>query len=123
MTDPHDDRYQRGLRNLAALNPEANADILAPLGDLGQYIVEYAFGDIYNRPGLTLRERSMLTIGMLTVLGRWPQLKVHIGNGLRIGLTAQEIEEIILHTTPYAGFPTAIDAMQLLRAVLDEPPP
>lgn len=118
MTD--DSRYQRGLERLAELNPNASAEILAPLGDLGRYVLEYAYGDVYSRPGLSLRERLMLTIGMLTVLGRWPQLKIHIGNGLRVGLTPQEIEEVILQSTLYAGFPTAIDAMQLLQAVLAE---
>jgi 4-carboxymuconolactone decarboxylase len=117
---PDDNRYQRGSDKLAELNPAASAEILAPLGDLGRYILEYGYGDVYSRPGLALRERLMLTIAMLTVLGRWPQLKIHIGNGLRIGLTAQEIEEIILQSTLYAGFPTAIDAMQLLQVVLAE---
>jgi 4-carboxymuconolactone decarboxylase len=120
MTPHDDDRYQRGLDKLAELNPQASAEILAPLGDLGRYILEYGYGDIYSRPGLNLRERLLLTIAMLTVLGRWPQLKIHIGNGLRVGLTPGEIEEVILQSTLYAGFPTAIEAMQLLQAVLAE---
>jgi len=91
------------------------------LGDLGRYIVEFSFGDIYSREGLSLRDRQIATVAMLTVLGgREPQLRLHLGAALNVGLSAQEIEEIILHTVSYAGFPTAINAMRLLQDVFAE---
>jgi len=115
------ERYQRGLAKLSEVDGRAGEEIVAPLGDLGRYIVEFAFGDIYSREGLSLRDREIATVAALTVMGgREPQLKVHIGAALNVGLTAEEIEEIILQTVPYAGFPTAINALTLLKTVKAE---
>lgn len=111
-------RFEQGLKKLFEVDGSAGIDITNNLGDLGRYIVEYAFGDIYSRDKLTLREREIATIAMLTCLGgREPQLNVHINAGLNVGLTYEEIEEIIIQTTPYAGFPTAINAMNVLKQV------
>jgi 4-carboxymuconolactone decarboxylase len=108
-------RYERGLARLAEVDGEAGERVVAALGDLGRYIVEFAFGDIYNREGISLREREIATVAALTALGgREPQLRVHMEAALHVGLSLQEIEEIILQTVPYAGFPTAINAMNLL---------
>lgn len=112
-------RYERGLRRLAEIDGAAGAEVVAPLGDLGRYIVEFAFGDISSRDGLGLREREMVTVAVLTVLsGRERQLEVHLGGALNVGVSASELEEVIIQTVPYAGFPTAINALQLLRAVV-----
>lgn len=112
-------RYQRGLAKLAEVDGTAGEEVVAPLGDLGRYIVEFAFGDIYSRGGLSLREREIATVAMLTAQGgRDPQLSVHIGAALSVGLTPEEVEEIILQTVPYAGFPTAINGLTLLRQVV-----
>lgn len=112
-------RYQRGLAKLAEVDGTAGEEVVAPLGDLGRYIVEFAFGDIYSRGGLSLREREIATVAMLTAQGgRDPQLCVHIGAALNVGLTPEEVEEIILQTVPYAGFPTAINSLTLLRQVM-----
>ncbi len=109
-------RYQRGLAKLAEVDGKAGEEVVAPLGDLGRYIVEFAFGDIYSRPGLSLREREIATVAMLTALGgREPQLRVHIQAALNVGLSRQEVEEIIIQTVPYAGFPTAINALNTLK--------
>jgi 4-carboxymuconolactone decarboxylase len=115
----HDDtRYTRGLAKLAEVDGRAGEEVVAPLGDLGRYIVEFAFGDIYSRGTLTLKERELISVAILTVLaGREPQLRVHLGAALNVGLTVEEIEETILQTVPYAGFPTAINAMNLLKQV------
>lgn len=116
-------RFERGLRKLAEVDGQAGEDIVAPLGDLGRYIIEFAFGDIYSRDGLSLREREIATVAMLTVLGgREPQLRVHMGAALNVGLTPQEIEEVIIQTVPYAGFPTAINALTLLTEILSNNP-
>ena len=112
-------RYRRGLAKLAEVDGSAGAEVVEPLGDLGRYIVEFAFGDIYSRDGLSLRDRELATVAVLTAMGgREPQLRVHLGAGLNVGLTAQELEEVIIQTVPYAGFPTAINALNLLREVV-----
>ncbi|MCB0223454.1 MAG: carboxymuconolactone decarboxylase family protein [Anaerolineae bacterium] len=119
MPTNKDSRYERGLKKLAEVDGQAGTEVVAPLGDLGRYIVEFAFGDIYSRDSLNLREREIATVAMLTALGgREPQLRVHLKAALNVGLTPEEIEEIILQTIPYAGFPTAINAMNLWKAVM-----
>ena len=112
-------RYERGLAKLAEVDGSAGQEVVGPLGDLGRYIVEFAFGDIYSRDGLSLRDREIATVALLTGLGaREPQLRVHLAAGLNVGLTAQELEEIVIQTVPYAGFPTAINALNALRDVV-----
>jgi 4-carboxymuconolactone decarboxylase len=114
-------RFERGKVRLAEVDGTAGEEVVTPLGDLGRYIVEFAFGDIYSRDGLSLRDRELATVAALTAMGgREPQLKVHVGAALNVGLTRDEIEETILQTVPYAGFPTAINAMNALKEVLGE---
>ena len=115
------DRFERGLKKLQEVDGNAGIEITENLGDLGKYVVEFAFGDIYSREGLSLRDREIATIAMLTALGgREPQLEVHINGGLNVGLTAKEIEEIIIQTVAYAGFPTAINGMNVLKKIQAE---
>lgn len=114
-------RFERGSQKLKEVDGNVGEDIVAPLGDLGRYIVEFAFGDIYSRDGLTLREREIATVAMLTVLaGREPQLRVHLNAALNVGLSYEEIEEVIIQTVPYSGFPTAINALNLLKEITAE---
>lgn len=112
------ERFERGLKKLYEVDGSDGMAVVEKLGDLGTYITEFAFGDIYSRDGLTLREREIATIAMLTCLGgREPQLNVHLHAGLNVGLTKEELEEIIIQTVPYAGFPTAINALNLLKTL------
>ena len=115
------DRYERGLKKMSEVYGVDGGEVVAPLRDLGRYMVEFPYGDIYSRPGLALRDREIATTAMLTALGgREPQLRVHFAAALNVGLTPDELEEIIIHTVVFAGFPTAINAMNLLHAVLSE---
>jgi len=106
------------MAKLAEIDGKAGEETVGRLGDLGRYIAEFAFGDVYSREGLGLRDRELATVAALTAMGgREPQLRLHIGAALNVGLTAEEIEEVIIQTVPYAGFPTAINAMSLLGEV------
>ena len=116
------DRFEQGLENLRKIDGEAGQKVIDSLQDispdLARYTIEYPFGDIYARPGLGLREREMATIAALTAMGTaQPQLKVHIQAGLNVGVTKTEIEEIIIQMSVYAGFPAALNAMQVAREV------
>lgn len=116
-----DDRHERGLAALEALTGRPAEEALENLGELGRYIAEFAYGDIHSRGGLGTRERQIATIAMLTALGgRERQLRLHIEGALNVGLTSTEIEEVIIHTVPYAGFPGAINAVTLLKAIVAE---
>ncbi len=84
---------------------------------LDTYVTSYCFGDIWAREGLTRKTRSMLTIAMLLVLGREPELKAHIRGGLANGVTWDEISEILLHAAAYAGIPQAVTGLRCAREV------
>lgn len=119
------DRYARGWQNLQAVDAEAGKRVIEGLQDiapdLGRYIVEFAFGDVYNRPGLNLKLRGIATIAALTALGTAaPQLKVHVNAGLNVGLTPDEIVEVITHLAVYAGFPAALNGIAVAREVFAE---
>ncbi|HDX8836806.1 TPA: carboxymuconolactone decarboxylase family protein [Klebsiella oxytoca] len=80
--------------------------------DFARYLIEFPFGDIYARPGLDLRSREIATIAALTALGNAaPQLKVHIAAGLNVGLTQEEMTEVIMQMAVYAGFPAALNGL------------
>jgi len=118
-----DERYQRGLVKLAEVDGEAGERVIESLADLapdlGRYIVEFAFGDLYSRPGLDLRSREIATVAALTAMGTArPQLEVHLGAALNVGCTRAELVEVILQMSAYAGFPAALNGIAALRAAL-----
>jgi 4-carboxymuconolactone decarboxylase len=89
-------RYQRGWQKITEVDGEAGQQVIESLKDiapdLGGYIIEFAFGDIYTRPGLDLKSREIATIAALTALGNaQSQLKLHIHGGLNVGCTREEI--------------------------------
>ena len=86
--------------------------------DFAQYLIEFPFGDIYSRPGLDLRSREIATVAALTALGNAaPQLKVHIGAALHVGLTQDEIIEVIMQMAVYAGVPAALNGLFAAKEV------
>ena len=109
-------RLERGKRALAEIDGEAGHNVIAALADIApdfaNYIFEFPFGDIYCRHGLDLRAREVATIAALTAMGTaTPQLKIHIEAGLNVGLTKDEITEIIMQMAVYAGFPAALNGL------------
>jgi len=120
----HTQRYQQGWNRLLQVDSTAGERVIASLQhispDLGRYIVEFGFGDVYCRPGLSLQQRELATIAALTALGHaGPQLKVHIAAGMHVGLSRQEIHEVILQMAVYAGFPAALNGMFAAQEVFD----
>ena len=114
-------RYERGLKRMSEVYGVDVGEFVAALGDVGRYMVEFPYGDIYSRPGLAVRDREIATIAMLTALGgREPQLRVHMASALNVGLTVDELYEIIIHTVIFAGFPTAINALSVLGDFLSQ---
>lgn len=86
--------------------------------DFARYLIEFPFGDIYSRPGLDLRSREIATIAALTAMGNAaPQLKVHIEAGLNVGLSRDEITEVIMQMAVYAGFPAALNGLFAAKEV------
>ena len=116
------ERYQRGWDKLREIDGEAGERVVASLADIApdfaRLLIEFPFGDIYCRPGLGLRDREIATIAALTALGNAaPQLKVHIEAGLNVGLSPDEIVEVIIQMAVYAGFPAALNGLFAAKEV------
>lgn len=88
--------------------------------DLARFVVQFAYGDIYTRPGIEQRARHIATVSSLVTLGGCePQLEVHVGSALDGGMAALEVVETVLHLVPYVGFPRALNAIAVIRRVLE----
>jgi 4-carboxymuconolactone decarboxylase len=96
---------------------QRTTEFTAPFQD---FITRYAWGSVWTRPGLERRERSMITLAVLTALGRENEIEMHVRGALRNGLSAQEIGEVLLHTAVYAGVPAANAAYAIAQRVIAE---
>jgi len=85
-----------------------------------ELITRYAWGDVWSRPGLDRRSRSMITLAALTAVRAEGELELHVRAALRNGLTPEEISEVLLHTAVYAGVPAANAAFAVAQRVLEE---
>ena len=96
----------------------ANADDFnRPMQEL---VTQYCWGDVWNRPGLSRRDRSLLNLAMLTALDRPHELKLHVKGALNNGVTPDEIREVFLQTAIYCGVPAAIDSFRSAREVFKD---
>ena len=116
------ERYDRGLKALSAIDGHAGENVVNSLADIAPdfatYLIEFPFGDIYSRSGLDLRAREIATIAALAALGNAaPQLKVHIEAGLKVGLSREEIVEVMMQMAVYAGFPAALNGLFAAKEV------
>ena len=123
MTDD-DDLLAKGRAVQAQLWPQVAS---APTGafpaaelapDFYRYVAETAFGMIWSRPGLALRDRSLVTVAQLAALGRTDELRVHLRGARNIGLSREELVEVLMHTAVYAGVPAANTALGVAAEVL-----
>ena len=88
--------------------------------DFSRVTMGNLFGDIWSRPGLVLRDRSMITVATLIALGRENELKLHLRGALNVGITREQIQEMILHLAHYAGWPVAVGAGRVAQEVFAE---
>lgn len=86
---------------------------------LAELSANVLFGDVWERPGLSKRDRSLITVAMLTALYRTDQLRGHMRRALDNGVTKEEIGEVITHVAFYSGWPTAANAVQVAKQVFD----
>jgi 4-carboxymuconolactone decarboxylase len=127
QAETNEARYQRGLTALNQISKSSGEAVvnsfedIAP--DLGRYIVEFAYGDVFSRPNLDLKTRELATVGALTGLNTTASelpLKVHVNGALNVGADRQEIIEAIMHMIPYVGFVKVLQAMTLAEEVFKE---
>jgi 4-carboxymuconolactone decarboxylase len=83
-----------------------------------EHITRAAWGDVWQRPGLDLKTRSLITVAMLTALGKQNELKGHVRGALNNGATVEEIQEVLLHATIYCGVPSAVEAFRSANEVV-----
>ena len=124
------ERHQRGLDRMMELVSAEQSNTFDHVklvefyksldADLSDYIVSFAFGDIYSRTSLTKQEQTMVTISTLVALGTEPQLKLHINVGFNVGLTKEKIVGALIHCIPYIGFPRVLNALTLVKEVMTE---
>lgn len=95
---------ERILARLSALDP-----------DLMAYVRDFAYGEVYERPGLDLKTRELVACALLVSLGSPPELRTHLRGALRAGATEQELRETLLLCIPYLGFPRTVAAFEVLR--------
>ncbi len=88
--------------------------------DIARMAIEFAFGDVWSRPGLERKQRSIVVISILIALDKPAELKNHVRFGLNNGLTVDELQEILIQTVPYVGFPAIAEATTATIEVLRE---
>ena len=119
-----EDRFEKGMSILKITNEETIEDIFKELEDiapdLGRFIVEFPYSEIYTRNEVDLKTRELCTVAALTSIGTIPQLKDHINAALAVGNTPREIVEIIMQMSAYCGFPKSINAMMAAKEVFIE---
>ena len=120
-----EDRFERGRKILYEIHAENGHKAIERMKetspDFARYVQEYAYGDIYARPGLDLRSRQIATLSALIALGfAERELHAHIQAGLKHGLSKDEILEIIIQMSVYAGFPAAVNALHAAEKVFAE---
>lgn len=116
------ERYITGQKMLQQVDGKGGDAVVESLKeiapDFARYLIEFPFGDIYSRPGLDLRSREIATVAALTALGNAaPQLKVHIAAALHVGVTQEEIIEVMMQMAVYAGFPAALNGIFAAKEV------
>ena len=120
-----EDRYEQGMRVRREVLGDAHVDravdntteFTAPFQE---FITEYAWGTIWTRDQIDRRSRSMITLAVLTALGREHEIAMHVRAAIGNGLTREEISEVLLHTAVYAGVPASNRAFAIAQQALDE---
>ncbi len=121
----HKERYDSGLKTRRdVLGAEWVDKSMAGVDDFNREFTEllntYCWNDVWNRPGLPRKTRSVLNLGMLTALGKEHELKLHLNGALNNGLTKDEIKEVLLQTAIYCGVPAAVVAFRCAREVFKD---
>lgn len=116
-------RFETGMEQLKQIDGAGGEAVIQSLAgiapDVGRYIVEFAFGEIYPRAGLSLQERELITItSLLTAGGCEPQLAVHIKGALNVGVSKEKIVEAFTQCIPYVGFPRVLNALFTAKEIL-----
>lgn len=117
--------FEAGLKTRREVLGDAYVDAALKNADgfnqpLQELVTQYCWGDVWNRPGLDRKARSLLNLGMLAALNRGHELRIHIRGAINNGLTKEEIREVFLQAAIYCGVPSAVDSFRAAREVFAE---
>ncbi len=120
-----DQQFEDGLRMRKQVMGEAFVEkafsnLDAFTGPLQEFVTRQAWGTVWQREGLDLKTRSLITLSMLTALGRAQEIRGHVRGAINNGASMKEIQEVLLHASVYCGMPLAIDAFRSAHEVLTE---
>jgi 4-carboxymuconolactone decarboxylase len=119
-----DDRSKKGME----LRTQLFGEKAAKAGDeylksfdegFASFLNEQVFGGFWTRPGLPVKTRSMITMAALLALGRGPELRLHMRAALNLGISKEEIKELIIHLSQYSGIPTSVEAIRTFREITE----
>lgn len=119
------ERHAEGMRTRRAVLGDAHVD-RAEAGKTAfdapfqEFITEGAWGSVWSRPGLTRRDRSLITLALLAALGHWEEVAMHVRATANTGATPEEVREAMLHVAVYAGVPAANHALKVVKAAYAE---
>ncbi|GAB0134082.1 hypothetical protein EsDP_00002467 [Epichloe bromicola] len=125
MSSGNNDLFATGLRNRKEVVGDAYVHNALQNGSSEfaypqqQLITEWCWGNVWSRPGLERKQRSLLNIGILVALKSWPELGVHVRGAVNNGLSELEIREALLQATVYCGAPAGIEAFKVAEATLN----
>jgi 4-carboxymuconolactone decarboxylase len=119
-----DDRYERGMRVRREVHGDEHVDAATARAtdltrEFQELLTRYAWGEIWTRPGLDRRTRSLITISAMVALGRERELELHLRSARRIGVEWDDIKEVLLQSAIYCGVPAANSAFAVAQAVMD----
>jgi Uncharacterized homolog of gamma-carboxymuconolactone decarboxylase subunit len=122
---PAGERFEAGLKTRReVLGPEYVDAAVQKATEynwpMQQLVTEYCWNEVWNRPGLSRRDRSILNLGMISALGRHHELRLHVRGAINNGLTKEEIREIMLQVAIYCGVPAGIDSFRTAQEVFAE---
>lgn len=121
------DRYKAGLKRRVEVLGEGHSNRLSNstqssefLAPMFEHVTEFAWGGPWSRDGLPTKTRCIATVAMLVALNRQHELEIHVRGALRNGVTHRELQELLLHTAAYCGWPASMEAFRTAKRVIDE---
>ncbi len=119
------EKFKKGLKTRREVLGDAYVDAAVNKATeynwpMQEFVTEYCWDEIWNRPGLSRKDRSMLNLGMISALGRTQELKMHVRGAINNGWTKEELREVFLQVAVYCGVPAAIDSFRTAQEVFKE---
>jgi 4-carboxymuconolactone decarboxylase len=124
-TKPRSEKFERGLKTRRSVLGDAYVDRSLSSADdfnwsMQQLATEFCWDEIWNRPGLDRKSRSLLNLGMIAALNRPHEFKIHVRGALNNGMTKEELREVFLQIAVYCGVPAGLDAFRNAKEVFTE---